>query len=325
MLLQIGAFMAGLIGLYYGAEWLVRGSARLARSMGISALVVGLTVVAFGTSAPELIVSVVAAVGGTPSVAVGNVVGSNIANVGLILGLAAVVSSMKVEMRLITREMPIMLLATLLLLVLAFDGQLSRVDGVIFLIGFSGYLLLMLVAARAEPAIILAEFAEFERAENREAVGGARLRNSLLVLIGLAALAGGAHLLVGAAVFFARAFGISELLIGLTVVAVGTSLPELATSLVAAFRGEADIAVGNIVGSNIFNILLILGVTPVVRPLPVDLSLYRLEIPVMVGLSVALPLFARTGLRVVRWEGALLLSVYVAFTVVLLMRAGLVG
>ncbi len=323
MLLQIGAFIAGLVGLYYGAEWLVRGSVRLARSIGISALVVGLTVVAFGTSAPELIVSIVAAVGGTPAVAIGNVVGSNIANVGLILGLAAAVSSMKVEMRLITREMPVMLLATLLLLILAFDGQLSRLDGIIFLAGFVGYLLLMLRAARSEPTAIVEEFAEFERAEYREAVGGGRVRNSMLVLVGLVLLAGGAHLLVGSAVFFARSLGISELVIGLTIVAVGTSLPELATSIVAAFRGEADIAVGNIVGSNIFNILLILGVTPVVRPLPVDLSLFRLEIPVMVGLSVVLPLVARTGLRVARWEGALLLLTYFAFTIVLLVRAGI--
>ncbi len=324
MLLQIGLFIVGLIGLYYGAEWLVRGSARLARSLGISALIVGLTVVAFGTSAPELVVSVVAGIQGQPGVAVGNVVGSNIANVGLILGVAAIVATMNVEMRLITREMPVMLLATLGFLVLALDGTLSRLDASVFLAGFAAYLLLMFRAARSEPSLIESEFAGFEEAEELVEREPHYLRNTLLIGLGLMALVGGAQLLVAAAVFFARSLGISELVIGLTVVAVGTSLPELATSVVAAFRGEADIAVGNIVGSNIFNILLILGVAPLVRPLAVDQALYTFEIPVMVAFALLLLLFGRTGLRVVRWEGALLLAGYVAFMVTLLVRAGVV-
>lgn len=326
MLLQIAFFVIGLVGLYYGAEWLVRGAARLARTLGISALIVGLTVVAFGTSAPELVVSVVAGIRGQSGVAVGNVVGSNVANVGLILGLAALVSMMKVEMRLITREMPVMLLATLAFLVLALDGTLSRLDAALLLAGFVTYLLLMLHAARAEPSLIETEFADFAEAAEMIDRGGEPhyLRNAFLIVIGLVGLAGGAQLLVTSAVFFARSLGISELVIGLTVVAIGTSLPELATSVVAAFRGEADIAVGNVVGSNIFNILLILGIAPLVRPLLVDQALYTFEIPVMVAFSVLLLLFGRTGLRVVRWEGALLLGGYVAFMVVLLMRSGVV-
>jgi cation:H+ antiporter len=323
MLLQVAAFIAGLAGLYYGAEWLVRGSARLARSFGISALVVGLTVVAFGTSAPELVVSVVATVRDQSGVAIGNVVGSNIANIGLILGLAALISGMRVQMRLLTREMPVMLLATVAFLVFAYDGELSRIDGALLLVGFVGYMMMMLRAARIEPTLIEAEFEGFEQAERMvDPDSSHRLRNTLLLIAGLIVLAAGAQLLVGSAVFFARALGISELVIGLTVVAVGTSLPELATSAIAAFRGEADIAIGNIVGSNIFNILLILGVAPLVRPMTVDGALFSFEIPVMVALALVLPLLGRTGLRVVRWEGLFLLLSYLAFTVALLARAG---
>jgi cation:H+ antiporter len=323
MLLQAGAFIAGLVGLYYGAEWLVLGSARLARSFGISALVVGLTVVAFGTSAPELVVSVVATLRDQSGVAVGNVVGSNIANIGLILGLAALISSMRVQMRLLTREMPVMLLATVAFLVFSYDGALSRIDGALLLAGFAGYMLMMLRAARIEPTLIESQFEGFEQAERMvDPDSSHRLRNTLLLIVGLIVLAGGAQLLVTSAVFFARALGISELVIGLTVVAIGTSLPELATSAIAALRGEADIAIGNIVGSNIFNILLILGVAPLVRPMAVDGTLFSFEIPVMVAFALVLPLLGRTGLKVARWEGLLLLLAYLAFTVVLLARAG---
>ncbi|HUF25441.1 MAG TPA: calcium/sodium antiporter [Gemmatimonadaceae bacterium] len=313
MLLQIGAFVAGLVALYFGAEWLVRGSARLARSMGISALVVGLTVVAFGTSAPELIVSLIAALREQPGVAIGNVVGSNIANIALILGIAAMIHPMRAEIKLILREMPIMILSGILLAVMALDGQFSRLDGALLVTGLFAYLGLMLRVARREPATSEIAYAGFEDAEAMTPHGESRLWDLTLLLLGLATLAGGAHLLVTSAIAFARALGVSELVIGLTIVAVGTSLPELATSAIAALRREADIALGNIVGSNIFNVLAILGVTALVHPIPVERTMFRFEIPVMLVLSMVLPFFGLTRLRVERWEGALLVASYFAF------------
>ncbi len=314
MWLQVGAFALGLVGLYFGAEWLVRGAARLARSLGISALIVGLTVVAFGTSAPELLVSLLAAFREQPGVAVGNVVGSNIANIALILGISALICPMRAESKLILREMPIMVAASLALALFGYDGAFSRGEGVVLLAGLMAYLWLMVAVSKRASSRVVAEFTEFQERERQAPHGESRLTDVGLVLIGLAVLAGGAHLLVTAAVYFARALGVSDLMIGLTVVAIGTSLPELATSVVAAWRREADIALGNIVGSNIFNVLAILGTTALLHPLVVEREMYGLEIPVMMALSLLLPLFGWTQLRVDRWEGAVLLSVYVGFT-----------
>jgi cation:H+ antiporter len=320
MLLQGILFCVGAAALYLGAEWLVRGSSRLARSYGVSALVVGLTVVALGTSAPELVVSTTAALRGQGGVAVGNVVGSNILNLALIIGVAALAGPLRVQMRLIFREAPLMVAAALTLPLLAWDGVVSRLDGALLSLAFAGYLAFVVRSARREPGSVKAEFAEFEAAEDRAPERGTRLRDAGLATAGLATLVVGAQLLVDAAVFFARSAGISEVVVGLTVVAIGTSLPELATSAVAAARGEADIALGNVIGSNIFNSLIILGAASLARPIGMERSLFSYEIPVMVGISIVFPLLAYTRRTLGRLEGGFLVVCYVAFTGVLLMR-----
>lgn len=322
MLLQGILFCVGAAALYLGAEWLVRGSSRLARSYGVSALVVGLTVVALGTSAPELVVSTTAALRGQGGVAVGNVVGSNILNLALIIGVAALAGPLRVQMRLIFREAPLMVAAALTLPLLAWDGVVSRLDGALLSLAFAGYLAFVVRSARREPGSVKAEFAEFEAAEDRAPERGTRLRDAGIAAAGLATLVVGAQLLVGAAVFFARSAGISEVVVGLTVVAIGTSLPELATSAVAAARGEADIALGNVIGSNIFNSLIILGAASLARPIGMERSLFSYEIPVMVGISIVFPILAYTRRTLGRLEGGFLVVCYVAFTGVLLMRLG---
>src|SRR5690606_34925378 len=259
MILHVFLFLLGLVALYFGAEWLVRGAARLARRVGVSPLVVGLTIVAFGTSSPELVVSVFAAARGQADVAVGNVVGSNILNIALILGLAAILRPLRAQMRLIVRETPIMIAAGVALAVLGLDGTVSRPDAALLLAGLFAYVAFVLRGARREAVAIKQEFERFESAEALAPDGRGRARDVLLIVVGLTALSIGARLLVDASLVFARTLGVSELVIGVTVVAVGTSLPELATSLLAVWRDEADIAVGNVVGSNIFNILGILG------------------------------------------------------------------
>lgn len=306
-------FGLGLVALYFGAEWLVRGAARFARSIGARPLTVGLTIVAFGTSAPEFVVSSVAAARGQTDVALGNVIGSNILNIGLVLGVASLLFPLRVEMRLLAREVPMMIAAAVGLGVLGLDGQIGRLDALIFLAGFGGYLRFVLGAARREPPGIEAEYRQFETAEALEPRGEKVLADLGLVAAGLGGLALGAHALVGAAVALARGLGVSELVIGLTIVALGTALPELATAALAALRHETDIAVGNIVGSNLFNSLAILGTAAALRPLDVAPSLLRFEIPVMIFLSTLLLPLAWTRLRLERWEGALLVAGYAAF------------
>jgi len=320
MILHVFLFLLGLVALYFGAEWLVRGAARLARRVGVSPLVVGLTIVAFGTSSPELVVSVFAAARGQADVAVGNVVGSNILNIALILGLAAILRPLRAQMRLIVRETPIMIAAGVALAVLGLDGTVSRPDAALLLAGLFAYVAFVLRGARREAVAIKQEFERFESAEALAPDGRGRARDVLLIVVGLTALSIGARLLVDASLVFARTLGVSELVIGVTVVAVGTSLPELATSLLAVWRDEADIAVGNVVGSNIFNILGILGLAGLVSPLAMNPGLFRLELPVMLAVSILLAPLLATGLRIGRIEGALLLAGYALFTGALLAR-----
>ncbi|HSJ65433.1 MAG TPA: calcium/sodium antiporter [Gemmatimonadaceae bacterium] len=319
MLADVGMFVGGLVALYFGAEWLVRGAARLARTLGISALVIGLTIVAFGTSAPELVVTTLAALRGQPDVAVGNVVGSNIVNIAVILGLSAAVSAVRVQPGIIVREMPIMIASAIALVALGADGTIGRLDAGLLFAAFLAFLMYMLtIARRGEPTPTLeTEFEEFEQEHGMVPTSPNRARDLLFIAIGLVGLVVGAELLVRSAVSFARAAGLSELVIGLTIVSIGTSLPELATSIVAALHKEADIAVGNVVGSNIFNVLAVLGIAPLIHPIAVDRSLYAFEMWVMLGLSLALPVLARTGMRIARIEGMLLLAGYVAFVWVL--------
>ena len=293
--------------LYGGAEGLVRGSASVARRLGLSPLVIGLTVVAFGTSMPELVVSVRATLAGAGPIAVGNVVGSNIANIALILGLSALIRPIRVHAQLIRVDVPLLIVASVALAVLLQDGRLGRVEGVLFLAGIVGYTVLGLRLARAESAAVHAEFAEATPPPT-----GSWARDLIFIGAGLGLLVLGARLLVDGAVTIATSFGVSEAVVGLTIVAVGTSLPELATSLVAAGKGEGDIAVGNVVGSNMFNILGILGTASVVRPLT-QTGMTRLDLGVMVGLALVLLPLMRTGFRLSRGEGGFLLAVYVVY------------
>jgi cation:H+ antiporter len=305
-------FSIGLAGLYFGAESLVRGAGRLARSLGVSALVVGLTIVAFGTSTPELVVSVMAAMRGQGNLSLGNVVGSNVANVGLILALAALIRPLTVDVRLVRRELPVMIAAGLALWYRASDGLIDRADAAVLGVAFLVYLWFLVRLARREPVAVEVTYGRFERVK----IHSDRSRWHVdfgLIMIGLAGLVAGANFIVVSAVFFARSLGVSELTIGLTVVAIGTSLPELATSLLAALRGESDIAVGNIVGSNIFNTLAIVGAAAASRPLTTPASLFAFELPVMIGASALLVPMLWTGKRVTRFEGGGLLVLYVAF------------
>jgi cation:H+ antiporter len=318
---QAAMMAAGLAALYFGAEWLVRGSARLARGYGVSTLVVGLTVVSFGSSAPELLVGVVASVQGESDVVLGNVVGSNILNIALILGIASLLRPMKVELRLLSREIPFMVGVSLLLAAFALNGMVSRVDALVLFVGFIGYLWAMTRAAASESPLVATEFEEFQAVASLTPRGGRNWRDLLLMLGGILALVVGARLLVESAVFFAQLFDVSNVVVGLTIVALGTSLPELATSVVAAMRDEANIALGNGIGSNIFNIMCILGISGLIRPIQVAPELMQFEIPAMVGVAIVLLPLAWHRQRLSRRSGALLLLMYIVFTWVLIVRA----
>ncbi|MGF1642008.1 MAG: calcium/sodium antiporter [Thiotrichales bacterium] len=322
MLANLALFVFGLILLVVGAEALVRGASRLALSFGVSPLVVGLTVVAFGTSAPEMAVSAGAALQGQPDLAIGNVVGSNIANVLLILGMSALITPLVVNVQVIRQEVPIMIGASLLLIALAWDGELGRIESAAMLLLVVLYTGFLIRQSRRATAAARAEFADaMPSATSRwDQRPGMQI---LLVVVGLALLVLGAQWLVDAAVAFARALGVSDLVIGLTVVAVGTSLPEFATSILAAIRGERDIAVGNVVGSNIFNILAVLGVTGLVSSagLPVSETALRFDLWVMLAVAIAcLPVFI-SGREIARWEGAVFLGYYLGYTALLVLAA----
>ncbi len=320
-LTTIALFVLGLVLLVAGAEFLVRGAARLASRLGISPLVIGLTVVAFGTSAPELAVSVQAGLAGQADIAVGNVVGSNIVNVLFILGLAALIVPLVVSQQLVRIDVPLMIGASVLFLLMAQDGRIGLFDGILLFAGIVGYILFALRQSRQESAAIQAEYAQEFGGDGK--LGGALPLQIALIVAGLAMLVLGSHWLVDGAVAFARHFGVSELIIGLTIVAVGTSLPELATSVVAALRGERDIAVGNVVGSGIFNILAIAGIAAMVTPggLAVAPALIRFDIPVMIAAAIAcLPVFAR-GHLIPRWQGALFIACYAAYVAYLVLNA----
>lgn len=314
--------IAGLVLLVAGAEVLVRGAAKLAAQFGIPPLIIGLTVVAFGTSAPETAVSVQAALDGSGDLAIGNVVGSNIANVLLILGLTALIAPLIVSRQLIRLDVPIMIGASLLTFGLAWDGSLSRLDGALLFAGVLTYTGFLIYSARKDKGGDDDEFAkEFGLDEVPKPYAWAI--NLGLIIAGLVLLVTGSNFLVEGAVTLARALGISELVIGLTVVAVGTSLPELATSILAAIKGERDIAVGNIVGSNIFNLLCVLGLASLVSPAAISVSPNALafDFPVMIAVAVAcLPIFF-AGYRINRWEGLLFLAYYVAYTLYLILSS----
>jgi cation:H+ antiporter len=310
---------AGFVVLVLGAEILVRGASSLAAAVGVSPLVIGLTVVAFGTSAPELAVSVQSAIGGQPDIAVGNVVGSNICNILLVLGLSALITPLVVHQQLLWLDVPLMIAVSGVGFLMALDGSYGRLDGLLLVAGLAGYLGFLFYQSQRDSADVLAQYA----AEFGEKPGKRRpvWLNLLMIVAGLAMLVLGSNWLVQAAVEIARWFGVSELVIGLTIVAVGTSLPEVATSVIAALKGERDIAVGNLVGSNIFNILAVLGITAVVAPEGVAVAKQALyfDLPVMMVVAVAcLPVFF-TGHSIARWEGGLFFGYYIAYVAYLVL------
>lgn len=293
---------AGLIGLFFGGEALVRGSVGIARRMAIPPLLIGLTVVGFGTSTPELLVSADAAWRGVPDIALGNIVGSNIANILLIIGLSALVWPITVAGATLVRDTTVMMLAAVILVPVFAMGQLGRPSGLVLVAGLAAYL----VWAYRQPGDTVTE-------EAGKAVPASALISILWVAGGLVSLMIGARFLVDGAVSIARSFGISEAFIGLTIVAVGTSLPELATSLIAAFRRHSEIAIGNIVGSNIFNILGILGLTALIAPIPVASRFLTFDLPVMIIVSLLLTFLLLKRPVIGRMIGVAMLAGYVAY------------
>jgi len=307
---DLAVLISGIVVLYFGAEWLVRGSSRLASSLGVSPIVVGLTVVSLGTSAPELVVCLVAALQGNPGLAIGNVMGSNLANIGLILGLTSLVHPLEVKHRVVWREMPVMLLITFAIYPIAFDRVLSRMDGFMLLLVLLAYLVWVFRSGHPDE-IKSSHGPRDSMATSEEAASLLNLKDIGHVALGSAFLVLGGYCIVKGAVEVASALGISEVIIGLTVVAIGTSLPELATSLVAAMRQEVDIAVGNIIGSNIFNLTAIFGTTAIVRPIMIPETVLSRELAGVVFMSLLLLPILRNGWQIKRWEGALLLTAYI--------------
>lgn len=321
MFLTALLFFVGLVLLYFGAEWLVAGSSSAAIRFGVPALIVGLTVVSFGTSAPELLVSLLAVYDGKDGVSIGNILGSNIANIALILGSSALIRPVEVSEQVLKKDYPIMLIASLVMVVLAYDGEVSRLDGAVMVGGMLTYIAYSIRRGLRSTR----EGADVELPEELEGLDDVQDRplwkDMVKVVVGIAGLAGGAYFLVDSAIIIADKLGIPELVIGITVVAVGTSLPELATSLVAAYRGESDISVGNVVGSNIFNILLVLGAVSLIQPMKVGASTeLMIDLAVMMGVCVLLLPVMKIGLKVGRLEGGLLVLGYVAYTIYLFVR-----
>jgi cation:H+ antiporter len=321
--LTIVLALAGLALLVVGAEVLIKGASALAAAVGVSPLVVGLTVVAFGTSAPELAVSLLSAARDQADIAVGNVVGSNIFNILFILGLSALAAPLQVNQKLLRLDVPLMTGAAGLVWLLSWDGRIGWLDGALLSAGIVAYTVFAIRQSRKEGAEIQREYAEeFAAPTPGRGLIGSRLGQVLLIAGGLGMLVLGSHWLVNGAVMVARALGVSELVIGLTIVAAGTSLPEVATSVMASIRGERDIAVGNVVGSNIFNVLAVLGFSSILSPrgVAVTSSAFAFDIPVMIAVSVAcLPIFV-SG-RIGRVEGALFLGFYAAYATFLILAA----
>ena len=308
------AVIAGLLLLTWSADRFVAGAAGLAQAMGVSTLIIGLTIVAFGTSAPEMLVSAVAAWQGNSGIAIGNAIGSNIANMALVLGVTALIAPLTVHSSTLSREFPLMLVIMLVTMAMLWNGELTRIDGVVLLSGMTAVVLWTIHLARTSGTDdpLIAEYSE----EIPKAMP--RGRAWLLLITGLVLLLASSRILVWGAVGIAHSFGVSDLVIGLTIIAIGTSLPELAASIAAARKGEHDIAVGNVVGSNLFNILAVLGIAGAIGPGSFDRMVLLRDFPLMLGLAIALYLMAR-GFNhkgegtIERWAGLVLTSTFLAY------------
>jgi cation:H+ antiporter len=326
MTLNLFLCAIGFVMLYYGAEWLVKGSSSLARSLGVSPIVIGLTVVAFGTSAPELVVSLISSIKGKSMIAVGNVVGSNICNIALVLGMAAALRPLTTDRSVVKRDIPIMLAISLYLLMITFDSKLGRFDGAtlfggIILYTFFNYYIAMKEPKQESGGEIAASQSDLEE------IGyvASRQKQIVLILVGIVGVVAGAQIVVESAVKIMTVLGVSEKFIGLTIVAFGTSLPELATSVVAALRKEMDISVGNLVGSNVFNIMSVLGAASLVRPIPIPGGFVEsglvIDYGVMMFTSFLPWLMMRKASTVTRRDGFILLFCYVGYIVYLIIKA----
>lgn len=326
MAILILVCLAGFVLLYFGAEWLVKGSSSLARSLGVTPIVIGLTVVAFGTSAPELVVSLISSIKAKSMIAVGNVVGSNICNIALVLGLAAMFQPITSDKSVVRRDIPIMLAISVYLLLLSLDSKLGRVEGAtlfagIILYTFFNYFIAMKQSKQVSGAATLSIAAEVEE------IGYVTSRRSqiLLILIGIMGVVGGAQIVVESAVKIMQILGVGEKFIGLTIVAFGTSLPELATSVVAALRKEMDISIGNLVGSNVFNIMSVLGAASLVRPIPIPGGFFKsglvIDYLVMMLTSFLPWLLMRRTYTVTRQGGLLLFLCYAGYITYLIVKA----
>lgn len=314
--------IVGLVLLVVGAEALVRGASRIASTFGISPLVIGLTVVAFGTSSPELAVSVMSSLSGASDIALGNVIGSNIFNVLFILGISALITPLVVHQQIIKMDVPILIGLSLLTWWMASDGNIQIWQGIVLILLGIAYTILLIRMSKKEKKAVQQEYDEAFGEQASKAPKTKTWMSALFVLVGLAMLILGSSWLVDGAVYIAKSLGVSDLVIGLTIIAAGTSLPEVATSIIAALRGERDIAVGNVVGSNLFNIFFILGIAAVSGGgIAVADSAIRFDLPVMTVVAFAcLPIFF-TGSRLDRWEGAVFLLYYIAYTAYLILAS----
>jgi len=303
MLLHILLLCLGMFFLYCGSEWLVKGAASLALGFAVRPVIIGLTVVAFATSAPELLVSLIAAVEGSSGVSLGNILGSNVANIGLVVGISALIRPLTINHRIIYSEIPFMIGFSGMFWILCLDSYLGRLDGVFLLLGLAIFLIYGMLNS------IKKDIHGDESLLKKKSL----LKNSLLIIIGMAGLLGGADILVKSSIFIARFLGFSDIFIGLSIVALGTSLPELATSIVAGVRGEHEISIGNVVGSNIFNLGLVMGMVALINPMSLDSKLLYFEFPAMFIVSLLLFVFCRTGYIINRIEGLAFITSYVLF------------
>jgi cation:H+ antiporter len=316
-------FLAGLCFLIIGAEFLVRGASRLASSFGISPLIVGLTVVAFGTSSPELAVSMKSVLSGQTDIALGNVIGSNIFNILFILGTSAIITPLLITQQLVRLDVPLMILASCTVLIFGIDHKFSRIEGIVLFTGIIAYTVFLIYQSRKEKnKMVLEEYAA-EYGNQYEKSSKLVITYLGLIIGGFGLLVIGSRWLVDSAVIIAHYLGFSDLVISLTIVAAGTSLPEVFTSIIASIKGERDIAVGNIIGSNIFNLLAVLGLSSIFAPSGICIQPHTLifDVPIMIAVAVAcLPIFV-TGNLIARWEGAVFLCYYFLYTIYLILSA----
>lgn len=309
LIANIFFLLLGLFLLWVGAEMLVKGSSHLALTLGIRPLIVGLTVIAMGTSTPELAVSLIAAINQVKDLSLANIIGSNIANIGLVIGICAVIRPLQIEKSTLRFEVPIMVAAMIIFSGMSWDGTLSRFDGLVLLAGFLLFLSITIRNAKKEARTISGDDRKINIRKNKRAI----IKQILYIVLGLVGLVGGSSLIVKSAEYMAVAFKVDQMIIGLTIVAVGTSLPELAISAVGVVRGKVELAVGNAVGSNIFNTLFVIALVALITPIPVESALFKLHFPFMVGFSVIIIPMMKTRFRMSRIEGVILLAIYFLF------------